>query len=348
MRSTKPKSKRFSVAVLFFVTGCLVVFLLTFVGWTKYLVFSELNKIAQDTDVPIEDKEEIIPEPFPVGVNQIEKTINEDILVEQYIEENLSINITLSRQQHFFDRLLAQMTKLNWYQNLASSVSRILVIYPGERREEVVSDFGDILNWSKEEKDLFSSYITETEPQLVDGKFFPGRYVVESEATPENVADLLHKRFNEEILSRYNDKVEKLVPIAQALAIASLLEREAYDFTDMRYISGIIWNRLFINMPLQLDASLQYARGSRPSEAHWWPKVVPADKYIDSSYNTYKNTGLPPAPISNPSVEAVIAALNPRVTDCMFYFHDSKGKFYCTKTYTEHVSKLKEIYGQGS
>lgn len=324
-------------------------FAIAFFGWTKYLVISELSKIAQHTEVPIEEKiEEIVPDPFPVGVNRIDKIINEDPLVEQYIEENLSINITMSRQQRFFDRLLSQMTKLNWYQNLASSVSRILVIYPGKRREEVVSDFGDILNWDKEEKALFSSYITENEPLLVDGKFFPGRYVVESEATPENVADLLHKRFNEEILSRYDDKVEKLVPIAQALAIASLLEREAYDFTDMRYISGIIWNRLFINMPLQLDASLQYARGSRPSEARWWPKVVPADKYIDSPYNTYKNAGLPPAPISNPSVEAVVAALNPRVTDCMFYFHDSKGKFYCTKTYTEHVTKLKEIYGRGS
>lgn len=348
MRSIKPKPKKNSRRVLFFVTGGFIVFLFTFVGWTKYLVFSELSKIAQGAIIPTEEKEEILPDPFPVGVNRIDKTINEDPIVEQYIEENLSINITMSRQQRFFDHLLSQMAKLTWYQNLASSVSRILVIYPGERREEVVSDFGDILNWNQEEKDLFSTYITETEPLLVDGKFFPGRYVVESGATPENVADLLHKRFNEKILSRYDDEVEKLVPIGQALAIASLLEREAYDFTDMRYISGIIWNRLFINMPLQLDASLQYARGSRSSEAHWWPKVVPADKYIDSPYNTYKNAGLPPAPISNPSVEAVIAALNPRVTECMFYFHDSKGKFYCTKTYAEHVSKLKEIYGRGS
>jgi UPF0755 protein len=115
----------------------------------------------------------------------------------------------------------------------------------------------------------------------------------------------------------------------------------------MRYISGIIWNRLFVGMPLQLDASLQYARGSKISEKLWWPKVVPNDKYIDSPYNTYENEGLPPAPISNPSVEAVVAALNPRETDCMFYFHDSKGVFYCTENYEDHVAKLKEIYGRG-
>ncbi|HMO78075.1 MAG TPA: endolytic transglycosylase MltG [Candidatus Paceibacterota bacterium] len=100
-------------------------------------------------------------------------------------------------------------------------------------------------------------------------------------------------------------------------------------------------------MPLQLDATLQYARGSKAEENRWWPRVVPRDKFIESPYNTYENAGLPPAPIANPSAEAVLAALNPRITECMFYFHDAKGKFYCTETYEEHVAKLKEIYGRG-
>ncbi len=176
MLSSLSKPARISVLALFFAIGCFVIFIIAFFGWTKYLVISELSKLAQRTEAPAEDKiKENIPDPFPVGVNRIDKIISEDPLVEQYIEENLSINISMSRQQHFFDRLLSQMTKLNWYQNLASSVSRILVIYPGERREEVVSDFGDILDWNKDEKALFSAYITENEPLLVDGKFFPGR-----------------------------------------------------------------------------------------------------------------------------------------------------------------------------
>jgi UPF0755 protein len=141
--------------------------------------------------------------------------------------------------------------------------------------------------------------------------------------------------------------VESQVPISDALVIASLLEREAYDFADMRYISGVIWNRLFINMPLQLDATLQYVRGSQPYETKWWPRVVPADKFIASPFNTYEEIGLPPYPIANPSLEAVVAALNPRQTDCYFYFHDQDGNFYCTPDYEAHVALLKEIYGQG-
>ena len=114
----------------------------------------------------------------------------------------------------------------------------------------------------------------------------------------------------------------------------------------MRDISGIIWNRLFINMPLQLDASLQYAKGT-DSKTSWWPQVRPADKYIESDFNTYANKGLPPAPISNPSLDAIIAALNPKKTECMYYFHDQRGGFHCNETYEEHVAALKRIYGQG-
>lgn len=312
-----------------------------FFAWTQQIL---QNQVIVESGSELDQLE---LESFPVGVNSADKEIMEDPLVDWYMETHLSINTNSTRRGLILDKILAQVATWDWYQNLASSVSRILVIYPGERHEQVVANFGEILNWSEAEQDLFYTYISEAEPYLEEGKFFPGRYVVPSDATPELVADVLYDTFAHEILSRYNVEVERSVPFADALAIASLLEREAYDFTDMRFISGIIWNRLFVGMPLQLDATLQYARGSNPLELNWWPKVVPDDKFIDSPFNTYQNPGLPPAPISNPSTEAVIAALNPRVTDCMFYFHDQKGGFYCTNTYEEHVEKLKEIYGQG-
>jgi len=315
---------------------CLLVALSFFV-WTKHLI---LKETVVENDVLLTEQE-----PFPVSVQVIQHKIVEDPTVDWYVETYLSFNSNNSRQTQWLDMLLAQVVKWDWYQQLASSVSRILVIYSGERGEQVVANFGDILKWSDEERALFADYVAETEPYLEDGTFYPGRYVVPSDASPELVADLLHERFSNEILSRYTSEVEAQVPLKDALIIASLLEREAYDFTDMRYISGVIWNRLFIDMPLQLDATLQYSLGAAAND--WWPKIVPKDKFISSPYNTYENTGLPPAPIANPSVESIMAALNPRVTECMFYFHDDNGRFYCTDTYEEHVAKLKEIYGQG-
>lgn len=315
---------------------------ISFVLWSKSIILQASAPVAVEVATPEDDSRN-----FPVSVNTTTKLIAEDPDVVFYVETYLSIDTTNSRKGRLVDKVLAQIARFDWYQNLASSVSRILVIYPGERREEIVENIGGILHWDSAEKKLFSTYIVQAEPILEEGKFFPGRYVVPSDATPEIVADVLYERFATEILGRYGIEVESQVPLKDALTIASLLEREAYDFTDMRYISGIIWNRLFIDMPLQLDASLQYARGSKLSEKLWWPRIVPADKYIESPYNTYQNPGLPPAPIANPSVEAVVAALNPRQTDCMFYFHDSNGVFYCTETYEDHVAKLKEIYGRG-
>jgi UPF0755 protein len=112
----------------------------------------------------------------------------------------------------------------------------------------------------------------------------------------------------------------------------------------MAVISGILWNRLFSDMRLQADTTLQYVRGT--ARNGWWPVPRPRDKYLKSTYNTYLNKGLPPGPIASPSVAALYAALNPEKTDCLFFFH-SKGTFTCSVTYEEHVKKLKKIYGRG-
>ena len=309
-----------------------------FLGGVKYLVY----KSAEQTAKHISAVE--IGAEFPLGVNPKTKEIIEDPIVDWYVRQHLSINADRSRPARFFERFLATLAQYGWYQQLATPNSRILVIYPGERREEVVKNFADILGWSEKEREEFASLITLSDPALSDGKFYPGRYVVERKSPPQVVADLVLNQFHHKIVSRYSADISAVVPLQDALTIASLLEREAYDFTDMRIISGIIWNRLFIDMPLQLDASLQYVRGSRVNEPKWWPAVRPSDKFIESPYNTYQEKGLPPAPIANPAVEAVVAALNPKSTDCLFYFHDSSGNFYCTETYEEHVNKLNEVY----
>lgn len=285
--------------------------------------------------------------PFPIGVSPKAKAIVENPAVDVYVRQYLSINPDKSRKNRFINKIIYELAKLDIYQQLASPLTRILVIYAGERKEEVVKNFGDILDWSKAEREEFQRIITDTTPALIDGKFYPGRYTVAKTATPEEVADLVLAKFATEIANRYDETLEGAVPIKDALVIASLLEREAYDFTDMRVISGVIWNRLFIDMPLQLDASLQYTKGSNKNEPKWWPKVKPSDKFVESPYNTYQETGLPPAPIANPSVEAVVAALNPRKTECMFYFHEDDGTFHCTNTYEEHVALLMSMYGQG-
>lgn len=287
---------------------------------------------------------------FPVGVNPHTKTVTESPLIEHYLNTEVASNFTgPNLAQNWFTKLAAKLTELDWYQNLASPISRLLVIQSGERAEEVTAHFAKILNWDSAAQATFLARLRTEVPELPDGKLYPGKYTVEKDADPESVAIAVADKFNAEVRSRYTDDIESVVPLRDTLIVASLLEREAYDFEDMRYISGIIWNRLFINMRLQIDATMQYAKASKQKTAkvsNWWPVPIPADKSIDSPYNTYKNAGLPPAPIANPSIDAIIAALNPRKTDCLFYFHDENGAFYCTKTYEEHVALLKKVYNK--
>lgn len=289
--------------------------------------------------------EEVGLEPFPVSVDPVKQTIVQEDLLHNGVFETLAQE--QEESQSFTSKVIAFFFKREWYQNLASPVGRILVIWPGERKEEVAKNIGDILRWNADERAEFIRLISVAEPTMSEGKFYPGQYVAHRDATPEEVASMIHEKFVSDVLNRYTAEVEAQVPIVDALTIASLLEREASDFNNMREVSGVIWNRLFINMPLQLDATLQYVRGAKPAEKNWWPTPKPADKYLDSPYNTYAYKGLPPGPISNASAAAVLAALNPFPTECLYYFHDSEGGYHCSKTYEEHVANLKIQYGQG-
>ncbi len=322
----------------------IVIFLLIITGLLSSS-FHYAYVSAVPADSISKEIEKIIP--FPIGVDPFNETIVENPSVETYLSEQIiKEHAGETGPLSLIRPLLGKLALLSWYQNLASASTRILIIEPGESKEQVAQHFGKILGWNEDEKREFLATVISLDPIVFEGKFAPGTYVVAREAQPYDVAILVSMRFVETIMERYPADIENVIPLNDTLIVASLLEREAYDFTDMRYISGIIWNRLFIDMKLQLDATLQYAKGEKSTKT-WWPRVVPADKYIDSTFNTYRHTGLPPAPIANPSANSILAALNPRQTDCMYYFHDSKANFHCSTTYEEHVRLLKQYYGRG-
>ncbi len=333
-----------------FVRAGMVALAFPFLSVTAFILFAYQTRIfVYDSGQPIPAVATTSDSsaPFPIGVMPREKKIVENPDVDTFFEEHIVVLHPAERSHTtWLGKAVARLAQMTWYQNLANAGTRILVIESGERREQVGNNFAKILGWTKEQKEKFLSLVAGSTPEMDEGKFFPATYVVSRGASPEEAALLVEHRFGEEVFSRYTNEIEALVPLEDALIIASLLEREASDFEDMRHISGVIWNRLFTDMNLQIDATLQYAKGT-VSETSWWPPVRPKDKYIESPYNTYQNGGLPPAPIANPSVDAVLAALNPYETECMYYFHDADGGFHCSPTYTGHVELLKQYYGRG-
>lgn len=286
-------------------------------------------------------------DPFPISVNPARKLIVENPEVDALIEDhaNGAQSAAVAGANSIFTWLASTIASLPLYQQLAGTDIDFVTISPGYRQEEVAQAFGKALGWNAKQREAFLRGLKSAPPTLTEGELSPGTYEVHGAMTPSDVQNLLNDRFNSEILSRYSTSTAEQVPLSDALTIASLIERETGGTDDMRLISGIIWNRLFNGMNLQIDATLQYAKAQTTKS--WWPPVKPADKYIKSAYNTYAHPGLPPGPIASPSVAAVIAALNPKPTDCIFYFHDRFGDFHCSADYKEHVRMLKKYYGQG-
>jgi len=209
---------------------------------------------------------------------------------------------------------------------------RIVRIQEGLRKEEVAQVVADKLNWNPQEKEEF---IKNTN---VEGYYFPKTYLIYKDDDPSTVKATMLDEFNKQVSTVKKPKSKQITNEDTAIKIASIIQREAASKEDMNLISGIIWNRIFSGMKLQIDATLQYAKGNE--EDGWWQQVTPEDKKLESSYNTYRYTGLPPGPIANPGLAAIAAAYNPEKTNCLFYLHDKNRKIHCAKTYEEHKKNI--------
>lgn len=210
-------------------------------------------------------------------------------------------------------------------------------VVEGWRKEQIAEAFQKKLNWSEEEKSGFAEMLQCTF-ETSEGMLYPTMYVVPKDANPKDVKNLMLDIFSSKIIDS-SQSIASTTPLNmdKALIIASLIQREAAGKKDMNIISGIIWNRILSDMSLDIDATLQYAKGN---ESNWWPVVKSEDKNIESPFNTYKNKGLPPHPISNPGPAAISAALNPANTACLYYLHDRYGRIHCSKNYEGHKRNI--------
>jgi UPF0755 protein len=224
------------------------------------------------------------------------------------------------------------------YQNVASPYARYVNITEGMRKEEVADRFAKVLGWSEQDELKLLAIHTKAMKGASEGYYFPTTYVVPIRARPEDVSKEIINTFNREVVA--SNKKVNIINMDTTIKIASIIQREAGK-SDMKIVSGIIWNRLFRGMSLDMDATLQYAKGT---DKKWWPIVKPEDKNIVSPYNTYKNKGLPPSAISNPGEAAIDAALNPAKTSALFYFHDSFGVIHTAKTYEQQVANIQAYY----
>jgi UPF0755 protein len=242
----------------------------------------------------------------------------------------------------YYDFSPLVLTSLKFYEDMANPSVKIVRVPEGLRKEEIAEIMATKLNWSEDDKEEFINAHLALNTENLEGKYFPQTYLLKKDADPLAVTRSMIQEFKKEAGTIKQPKNTQIINQETALTIASIIQREAAGKKDMRLISGIIWNRLFSGMKLQMDATLQYAKGTE--EDGWWDTVTSHDKNIDSPYNTYKNKGLPPSPISNPGLAAIEAAYDPQKTSCLYYLHDKKGIIHCAKTYEEHKKNIEKYY----
>lgn len=166
----------------------------------------------------------------------------------------------------------------------------------------------------------------------LEGFIFPDTYKVPVGISAEDFVRMTLNNFNNRLTSAMRKQITaNKKSIFQVVTMASILEKEVPGLTDKKIVAGILWKRIVNGMPLQVDATVNYATGKSD------PRVTLADSKVDSRYNTYKYYGLPVGPISSPGAESLIAAINPTKTEYWFYFSASaNGKTIYSKTFKEH------------
>lgn len=232
-------------------------------------------------------------------------------------------------------RLSPSQTAQQIAENLTHGTLDIWVTIPeGKRAEEIAS----IL------KEKIPSYEPSWEEKLVkqEGYLFPDTYLIPKDADIEMIIMLLTNTFEEKFVS-LPPNTSGLTK-EQIVILASLIEREAITNEEKPIIAGILLNRLNEGMALQVDATIQYAKGQNATSKKWWEPVTFEEyKSVVSNYNTYLYPGLPPGPIANPGLDALTAAASPSNTDYLYYLHDKTRTIRYAKTIEEHNDNIKKF-----
>jgi UPF0755 protein len=185
---------------------------------------------------------------------------------------------------------------------------------------------------------LMTRFIPEHAPLRVplEGYIVPQTYDVPRDASARAVWTRLIAQWDDVFAQLPDDwnvtLAKQQMSVHEWVTLASLVEREVVVDEERALVAGVIVHRLKRRMPLQIDATVQYALPV-PKQ-----RLLHADLRIDSPYNTYRNPSLPPGPIASPGVAALRAALNPTPTDYLYYVtkKDGSGAHHFSKTYNEH------------
>jgi UPF0755 protein len=217
-----------------------------------------------------------------------------------------------------------------------------LLLPPGLSLQQIAERVGKVEGKSAEafmqaaQSNTVRSRYQPTDSTSLEGYTWPDTYFIGANETEAQILQRIVNQFDAEAdeLGLNRTVLPNGLSPSQTIISASLIQAEAGTKEDAPLISAVIVSRLKDDMPLQIDATLCYAKGGCP------PVPTDDDRKIDSPYNTYKVKGLPPGPIETVSAVALQAAMNPAPVPFKYYVSDANGRTYYAVTLPEHEKNV--------
>lgn len=211
----------------------------------------------------------------------------------------------------------------------------LVVIPPGITKERFANILSNNFNFdslaviNQLSDSSFLADLDVSKEQLF-GKMLPDTYSFYWSNSAEDVILKIHSEFVRKVRKPYEDRFEELNKTEnEIVALASIIEWEANIDDEKATVSGLYWNRLNRRMMLQADPTVNFALGERR-------RLLYEDYRIDHPYNTYRIIGLPPGPITNPSLKSIEAALFPEEHSYLYMVANPQGRHTFTQTYAQH------------
>ena len=188
----------------------------------------------------------------------------------------------------------------------------------------------------------------------LEGYLFPDTYRTPPGTTARELVDRMLQNFGQKFTPEMRRQAAaRGLTVHQVVTLASIVEREAVVASERPTIASVFFNRLEADMPLQADATVQYAKAEKEARSalatSYWPKGLTLDDLaIDSPYNTYRYRGLPPGPICCPGLDSIKAVLECPPTDYYYYVAKGDGSHVFAKTLEEHNQNVAKYQMGGS
>lgn len=212
----------------------------------------------------------------------------------------------------------------------------LITILPGITLERFSRNLGLEMNFDSTDvaKVFDDSLFTRSKKlskEQMFGRMLPDTYSIYWTSSAENTIEKILDEFDSKIINTYNERIDSLeYSVDEIIAMASIVEWEANIEDEKSIVAGLYWNRIDRRMYLQADPTISFAVGERR-------RLLLEDYKVDHPYNTYTKFGLPPGPVTNPSLKTIEATLYPDNHNYLYMVASPEGGHIFNRTYEEHL-----------